>query len=292
MASDTASPPPGRLPAPRAASQAAGDEFERLVEIMRVLRSPAGCPWDRQQTLSSLAPFVIEEAHEVVDAIERDDLDGLRGEIGDLIFEGVFLAQLCADGGHFSVADALREVTGKLVRRHPHVFAQPTPGGFPDGDGVTTPEAVVEQWDAIKARERAASGKAQPGVLDGLPRSLPALLAAHQFGTRVAEVGFDWVAADDVVAKIDEEVDELRRAVRGEGQDRVEEELGDLLFSIANLARKLGVEPEAALRAANRKFERRFRALEARVEKTGATLRQLALDVLEEHWQAVKREVG
>jgi len=282
------SSPTGRLPAPLAASPAAADEFARLVEILRVLRSDEGCPWDREQSLRSLAPYVIEEAHEAVDAIERGDLDALRGEIGDVIFEGVFLAQLTSEEGRFSVADALHDVCEKLIRRHPHVFAQAGPGDAPSGEGIDTPEAVKEQWDVIKARERVAAGELPRATLDGIPRSLPALLAACEIGKRVAKVGFDWPGPGEVIDKVDEEVQELRRAVTGEGPDRVTEELGDLLFSVAQLARTLGVDAEAVLRVANRKFESRFRAVEARLSAEGRDVAAVPLADLERLWQEIK----
>jgi MazG family protein len=279
--------PAGRLVPPAADPPGTpAGEFARLVAIMRALRSPEGCPWDREQTLPSLAPFVLEEAHEVVDAIERGDVDDLRGEIGDLVFEGVFLAQVCADAGQFGIADSLRAIGDKLVRRHPHVFASPDATTA----DIRTPTEVVEQWEAIKARERAATSASHAGALDGIPRSLPALLAAHEISTRAAAVGFDWESAPDVLAKIEEEVAEVRAAITGETPERAAEEMGDLFFALANLSRKLGIEPEAALRAANRKFTARFRALEERVERRGARVPDLSLEELEQVWQEVKGE--
>ena len=226
-----------------------GAKFERLLDIMRALRAPGGCPWDREQTHASLRPFVLEETYEVLDAIDREDHAALRGEIGDLLFEGVFLAQLEADEGRFTVSDALREVTAKLIRRHPHVFGAVK--------GVTTPGKVLEQWEQIKSREKKQAG-AEQSVLRGMPKALPSLLGAHEIGTRAAAVGFEWAKTSDVVAKIEEEVAELKQAIDGEGSARVEEEMGDLLFAIANLSRRLGVEPESALRKANQKFTTRF----------------------------------
>jgi MazG family protein len=279
-------PPAGRLTPPAADAPAtAGGEFSRLVEIMRLLRSPAGCPWDREQTLASLAPFVLEEAHEVVDAIERGDLEDLRGEIGDLVFEGVFLAQLCAEDGRFDIADSIRHVADKLVRRHPHVFAA---SAREPSARIQSAGQVIEQWEAIKARERSDAAASVAGALDGIPRALPSLLAAHEIGTRAAAVGFDWEAATDVLAKIEEEVGELRRALAQDTPERAAEEMGDLLFALANLSRKLGIEPEAALRAANRKFMARFRAVEEAVERSGARMQDLALEQLERIWQQVK----
>jgi ATP diphosphatase len=265
--------------APRATARTPGREFQRLVDIMRRLRGDGGCPWDREQSLETLRPFVLEEAYEVVEAIDRKDHDDLRGEIGDLIFEGVFLAQIEADEGRFTVADSLRAITEKLVRRHPHVFGKTR--------GVDTPGRVLEQWEQIKAREQEAAGKTR-SVLRGLPRAQPALLRAHEIGTRVAAVGFDWPRAADVVDKIQEEVGELREAVAREGTTRVEEEMGDLLFSIANLARKLGIEPESALRKANDKFTGRFEALEQGLSAESRSVHDASLEELEAAWQQVK----
>jgi MazG family protein len=259
----------------------AGDAFQRLVDIMQRLRGPDGCPWDREQTLQSLRGFVLEETYEVLDAIDRADLDALRGEIGDLLFEGVFLAQIAADDGRFTVVDSLNAIVEKLVRRHPHVF-----GG---AAGVDTPGQVVEQWEQVKAREQQDAGRTR-SLLSGVPRAMPSLLRAHEIGTRVAAVGFDWAETGDVVDKIEEEVAELRDAVAREGLVRAEEEMGDLLFSMANLARKLGIEPESALRMANEKFTGRFARLERRFEGEGRSVHDATLDEMERAWQAVKEE--
>lgn len=246
---------------------------------MRTLRGPGGCPWDREQTLESLRGFVLEETYEVLDAIDRGDHAALAGEIGDLLFEGVFLAQIEADEGRFDVTASLDAITAKLIRRHPHIFGSRT--------GVTTPGQVVEQWEQIKSSEQREAGERR-SLLRGVPRAMPSLLRAHEIGTRVAAVGFDWAKVSDVVEKIDEEVDELRRAVGGEGRERIEEEMGDLLFSIANLARKLGVEPESALRKANEKFSSRFEALERRFEESGRSIHDATLEEMEEVWEQVK----
>jgi MazG family protein len=266
-------------PKPGARPPSAGREFQRLVDVMRRLRGPGGCPWDREQTLDTLRPFVLEETYEVLDAIDRQDHDDLRGEIGDLLFEGVFLAQIESDEGRFSVADSLREITAKLVRRHPHVFAS--------AKGVKTAGQVLEQWEQIKSREQSDAGT-QRSLLRGMPKALPSLLGAHEIGTRVAAVGFDWASTDDVVGKIEEEVAEVKEAIRGEGRARVEEEMGDLLFAIANLARKLGVEPESALRKANQKFSERFQALEQAFEAQGRSVHDASLDEMEAEWSRIK----
>jgi MazG family protein len=274
-----------------AASPAAAAEFLRLVQIMAALRSPQGCPWDREQTLGSLSQFVLEEAYEVVDAIERGDLDALREEIGDHIFEGVFLAQIAADAGSFTIADSLKAVSDKLVRRHPHVFR---------GDGqlhdeaskerAPTADAALSRWDSQKAQEKAAAGRTS-ATLGELPASLPALLRAYKLGKRAAGVGFDWVQAGDVVSKIEEEVAELRDTLASEpgNKDRAEEEMGDLLFAIANLSRKLGIEPEAALRHANQKFKARFESMEAAAASSGRRLQDMTLEDLETEWVQAKQ---
>ena len=257
----------------------AGREFQKLVDIMRRLRGPDGCPWDREQTLESLRGFVLEETYEVLDAIDRGDHETLRGEIGDLIFEGVFLARIAEDEGRHTVADSLRAITDKLIRRHPHVFGETA--------GVDTPGKVVEQWEQIKAREQKDAGTPR-SVLTGVPRAMPSLLRAYEIGTRVAAVGFDWEKAADVMDKIEEEVAELRRAVGGEGRERAEEEMGDLLFAIANLARKLGIEPESALRKANEKFSARFEALERHLEREGRSVHDATLEEMEAAWGKIK----
>ena len=249
---------------------------------MRTLRSPGGCAWDREQTLASLRPFVLEEAYEVVDAIDRGDLAGLEEEIGDLVLEAVFLAQVAHEQDAFEIRDALDAVCAKLVRRHPHVFG--------DGDGDASPLTAADvkrQWEAIKADERAAAGR-QPSALGEIPESLPALLRAFRIGKRAATVGFDWTAPGEVEAKVDEELGELR-AARAEGSPRdVEEELGDVLFAVANLARHLDVDPEAALRAANRKFSARFRTLEQRFRDRGVALRDASPAEMDAEWRRIK----
>src|SRR4051794_13877163 len=259
----------------------AGREFQNLVDIMARLRGPNGCPWDREQTIQSLRGFVLEETYEVLDAIDRADHDALKGEIGDLLFEGVFLAQVEADEGRFTVADSLRAISDKLIRRHPHIFGS-------TASHVRTAGQVVEQWEQIKAREQKDAGERR-SLLRGVPASLPSLLRAHEIGTRVAAVGFDWANTTDVVDKIEEEVAELRRALDSEGHERAEEEMGDLLFSIANLARKLGIEPESALRQANAKFSKRFETLERAFETQGRSVHGASLPEMEAEWAKAKK---
>jgi MazG family protein len=266
----------------------AAEEFTRLIEIMATLRGPSGCPWDREQTIDSLKPFVLEETYEVLAAIDRHDHTDLCEELGDFVFEAVFLAQLEHEAGHFEIADSLKMAADKLVRRHPHVFAT-------DSAKLDSAGEVRAQWEEIKKQERGGQGKPQT-LLSGIAAALPALLRAYHVGTRAASVGFDWAHADDVMAKIREEVEELG-AVAGEGQaaagvdqDRAEEEMGDLLFAIANLARKLGIEPETALRKANDKFTRRFEAMERSITGSGRTMRGMAPSELEQEWQRIKAQ--
>jgi MazG family protein len=277
-------PAPTHVPPP--AGTTPGEALDALVALMRILRGPTGCPWDREQTLDTLLPFVLEEAHEVVEAAERRDMDELKGEIGDLMFEGVFLAQLTAETGAFTITDALHDVRAKLVRRHPHVFA-------PDAGtaAVTTPQAVLTQWDAIKVAERAEKGRERTSHIDGVPEGLPALLRAARISTKAAKVGFEWTTPEDVLAKVDEELAEVREALAEGDATHLAEEIGDLLFIVANLSRKVGQDPEALLRAANRKFATRFRAMEARLAAAGTPVGSDAatLDVMEAAWQAGKR---
>jgi len=265
----------------------AAREFTRLVEIMATLRGPDGCPWDREQTIDSLKPFVLEETYEVLEAIDRHDHAALREELGDFVFEAVFLAQLEAEARQFSIADSLQRVADKLVRRHPHVFER--------GEGeapLGTARQVRTRWEEIKAQERASDPKPKT-LLSGIAPALPALLRAYHIGTRAASVGFDWTTPGDIVDKIQEEVDELREVVEAEetvDRARAEEEMGDLLFSIANLSRKLGIEPKTALRKASDKFTKRFEALEKSVNESGRAMKDLTLEELEADWQVAKRQ--
>ena len=260
---------------------------------MAQLRSARGCPWDRRQTLQTLRPFLLEETYEALDAIDRRDLDDLRGELGDVLFQCVFQSQIAAERRAFDAGDSLQSIIDKLIRRHPHVFQQDgrlLPRRVAERSGVRTPERVLQRWESLKAGEQKAAGRT-PRVLSGVPRALPALLRAHEIGARVAAVGFDWPDATGVIDKIDEELAELRDAT-GRSRRLTEEEFGDLLFSIANLARRLGLDPEAALRQANDKFTKRFDALEADFERRGRTLHGAPLAELEAAWQVVKRRAS
>ena len=270
-------------------TQSAGSKFERLVEIMRRLRAPDGCPWDREQTPASLRPFVLEETYEVLEAIESGTPAQLCEELGDFLFEAVFLAQMSEENGDFTVGDAIDAICDKLVRRHPHVFARD------DDDAPLTSNQVIEKWETLKAREREAAGlpvKKQKTTLGGVPKTLPSLLRAYEISARAAAVGFDWAKAGDVLDKIDEEVAEVRREVESGAtgpMSRAEEEMGDLLFAITNLSRKLGVEPEAALRRANEKFTTRFDAVERALIERGRSLSEASLEEMEAEWEQVKK---
>src|SRR5262245_30317109 len=269
-----------------------GARFERLVEIMRRLRAPDGCPWDREQTPASLRPFVLEETYEVLEAIESGSPAHLCEELGDFLFEAVFLAQMSHEAGHFTIGDAIDGICDKLVRRHPHVFARA------DGDVPLTSNQVIEKWETLKAREREAAdlpGKKRKTTLGGVPKTLPSLLRAYEISARAAAVGFDWAKADDVLDKIEEEVAEVRHEVESGATgdlSRAEEEMGDLLFAITNLSRKLGVEPEAALRRANEKFTARFDAMENSFTSRGQSLSGATLEEMETEWRQVKHAQG
>ena len=267
----------------RGDSSEAAARFQQLVEIMRTLRSEHGCAWDKQQTLQTLRPFVLEETYELLDALDRGDHDALKHELGDFLFEAVFLAQICDEEGRFSIADSIQSIAEKLIRRHPHIFDA-------DGKASLTPQQVKQQWEEIKAKERTDAGEPDKTVLSGVPRSMPSLLRAYELSTRAAQVGFDWARTEDVLDKADEEMRELRDAVKtmGAKSPEAEEEFGDLLFSLVNVARKLGIEPEAALRVANDKFQRRFDNVERQVVASGKKFRDMTLDELEAKWQVAK----
>ena len=268
----------------------AAAEFTRLIEIMATLRGPDGCPWDREQTIDTLKPFILEETYEVLEAIDGHNHAALCEELGDFVFEAVFVAQLEAEAGYFTIAEAVKSAADKLVRRHPHVFKRD------EGEAaLDTPGQVRTRWEEIKAEERSAQGgdakAAKPkSLLGGLAPTLPALLRAFHISTRAASVGFDWAGAGDVVEKMQEELDEIRAVVKEGAIDpeRAEEEMGDLLFTIANLSRKLGIEPETALRKANDKFTKRFGILEQSVAASGRAMKDMTLEEFETEWRRVK----
>ena len=252
----------------------------RLLEIMRALRDPVkGCPWDIEQDFASIAPYTIEEAYEVADAIEREDWDELRGELGDLLFQSVFHAQMASERGMFDFNDVADTMSDKMVSRHPHVFGSES--------NAKTAEQQTSDWEVIKAAERA--GKAQDGTLDGVAVGLPALLRAKKLQKRAARVGFDWPSTDQVLDKIIEESAELIEARDTLSAAEMEEEFGDLLFVMVNLGRHLGLEAETALRGANAKFTRRFESIERALAKVGKTPEQSNLEEMDALWDEAKR---
>ncbi|MEO6395005.1 MAG: nucleoside triphosphate pyrophosphohydrolase [Devosia sp.] len=256
-------------------------DISRLIEIMAALRNPdGGCPWDLEQDFSTIRNYTIEEAYEVADAIERNDFDDLRDELGDLLLQPVYHAQMAAERGLFEFGDVVEAITTKLIRRHPHVFGE---------DAAKNADGAKARWDEIKAAERAgkaaAKGTAPLSILDDVPKVLPSLARADKLTRRAAEVGFDWPDVPAVVEKVREELDEVLSAADDASR---QEEIGDLLFAVANLARKLGVDPEAALRDANLKFNRRFSHVEARAAADGVPLAEAGLERLDGYWNEVR----
>lgn len=255
-----------------------------LLRIMARLRDPdGGCPWDVEQDFASIAPYTIEEAYEVADAIEQNDMESLKGELGDLLLQVVFHAQMAAEAGHFDYADVVHGISEKMVVRHPHVF----------GDvSVEDADAQTRAWEDQKAAERAKKAEAEgrtPSVLDDVARGLPALMRAEKLQKRAARVGFDWPTAEPVFDKVREELDEVHEVIEAGGDpDKLEDELGDLLFTCVNLARKLGADPETALRRTISKFERRFRAVEDMAAHDGKTMKDYDIDGLEAMWVKAK----
>ncbi|RKX29214.1 MAG: nucleoside triphosphate pyrophosphohydrolase [Candidatus Zixiibacteriota bacterium] len=248
--------------------------FERLTALMALLRSSEGCSWDRKQTHLSLLPYLIEETYEVIEAVESEDFTALREEIGDLLCQVVFHAQLASEEGHFVLDDSVTQLVEKLIARHPHVF----------GDKKElTPKEVSDQWEQIKID----SGE-KKSVLGGVPSSMPALTMAYRIGEKAAGVGFDWNTAAEVVEKLDEEIAEIKDAFSSDDTDQALEEIGDLLFATASLSRKLGTDPELILKKALKKFRQRFEALEQHIRKSGQRFQDLNLDQLEAIWQEIK----
>ena len=273
----------GPGPVEKSSLPSSGDPFRDLVELMARLRDPTGgCPWDLEQTFATIAPYTIEEAYEVADAIARNDMGELQGELGDLLFQSVFHARMAEEAGHFTIDDVVRGLVAKMVDRHPHVFG-----------GATIADAAAQTgaWEAMKAAERAAKAVDGPAsALDGVALGLPALMRAEKLAKRAARVGFDWPSPEPVFHKLQEEIGELEEAIAKPERDQahVAEELGDILFVVANLCRKLNVDPEEALRAANSKFGKRFRAMEALAQERGQDFAALTLDEQEALWSAVK----
>lgn len=257
-------------------------DFDDLLEIMKRLRTPeTGCAWDLEQSFETIAPYTIEEAYEVGDAIERGDMNDLSDELGDLLLQVVFHAQIASDEGHFSIADVTQAISEKMVRRHPHVFGE--------AEQKTSAQQVAN-WESIKAAERADKSENDSSALAGVARALPALMRAEKLQKRAARTGFDWIDPRDILNKLDEEKAEIEDALASQDQQHIEEEIGDLLFVAANLARRLKVDPEIALRKANAKFERRFRGMESLAANEDLDFSSLSLDQQESFWQRVKKQ--
>ena len=260
----------------------AENNIERLKDIMAALRAPeTGCPWDIEQSFETIAPYTIEEAYEVADAIALGDMDDLRDELGDLLLQVIFHSQMAEEKKHFNFEDVAGAISDKMIRRHPHVF------GDEDAD---TPKAVRISWEETKAQERKEKGQTK-SALDGVASALPALLRAEKLTKRAARVGFDWTEADDIFAKIEEEIGELRTEINANSpKERLKDELGDLLFCMANLARHLDIDPEESLRHANDKFSRRFKGMEDILSKQGKVISGKSLNAMEALWQKVKSQ--
>nr|WP_070959447.1 nucleoside triphosphate pyrophosphohydrolase [Hyphomonas sp. Mor2] len=256
-------------------------DFDDLLEIMKRLRTPeTGCAWDLEQSFETIAPYTIEEAYEVGDAIERGDMRDLSDELGDLLLQVVFHAQIASDEGHFSIKDVTQAISEKMVRRHPHVFGE---------DAQKTSAQQVANWESIKAEEREAKIESDSSALAGVALALPALMRAEKLQKRAARTGFDWINPQDILDKLDEERAEIEEAMQAQSPEHIEEEIGDLLFVVANLARRLKVDPEIALRKANSKFERRFRGMESLASDRKIDFSSLSLDEQEALWVQVKK---
>jgi tetrapyrrole methylase family protein/MazG family protein len=252
-------------------------KFYDLVEIMARLRGPDGCPWDLAQKLRDLRPFIMEEAMEVIDAIDSGDRQSVSEELGDLLFEIVFAARILSEEGVCEIDDIITSIADKMVERHPHIFGDKT---------LTTPEEVNRSWEEIKAKKRGGDS-----VLDGVSENLSALVVAEKFGRRAHEIGFDWDRPEDVIAKLEEEVEELSEAIQNNDPAGMEDEIGDMLFTMVNISRFVGVNPELALKKTNRKFSERFRHMEKNTVRSGRSFRTMSIDEMERLWQNAKEEL-
>ncbi|MDX9714822.1 MAG: nucleoside triphosphate pyrophosphohydrolase [Dissulfurispiraceae bacterium] len=251
------------------------ENFKKLVEIMTVLRSESGCPWDKEQTRESLTPFLVEETYEVLDAIESGIPDQIKEELGDLLFQIIFHCQVAKEKGEFDINDVMEVISKKMIHRHPHVFGNET---------FDTSEEVLKQWEERKKEE----GKHRDSILEGIPNQMPSLLRAHRVQSRAARVGFDWEKREDVVKKLDEEIAEFKEALNSQDQSAMQDELGDLFFSLVNIARYIDVNPEEALRKTISKFIRRFRYIEMRAADMGRKLSDMSLQEMDILWNEAK----
>ncbi|MFO7890267.1 MAG: nucleoside triphosphate pyrophosphohydrolase [bacterium] len=252
-----------------------GDAFKKLVEIMKKLRSNGGCPWDQEQTHQSLKPYLLEESYEVIESIDNHDTESLKEELGDLLLQPIFHAQIAQDNGDFSIVDVIESINKKLIRRHPHVF---------DNTEINTSEEQKIHWERIKKQEGKKS------VLDGVPKTMPALTRAHRIQQKAATVGFDWDTADQVWEKIREEMEELKTAIDSNDQNNIFEEYGDLLFALVNLSRFLRLDPEDALRSASGKFCKRFKKVEKTYDSTGEDIKKATLEEMDKIWNKIKKD--
>lgn len=266
-----------------------GAKFEKLVDIMATLRGPNGCPWDKQQDFNSLKPMLVEEVYEVLEAVENNDPEGLSEELGDLLLHVVFNAQLGKEAGTFDIDTVIQKISQKLVRRHPHVFGD---------ESASTAEEVIKNWETIKAQEKAEKLKSrtpeQRSLLEGIPSKLPAIHEAHQISSRAARVGFDWRDVEGIFDKLQEEVQELKDVLSGDDErhrEKLEDEIGDMLFVIVNIARYLKIDSESALKRANRKFKSRFQYMETELANQGKTLEAASLEEMEALWQKAKTQL-
>ncbi len=253
-----------------------GMNFDRLVKIMEDLRAEGGCPWDREQTRQSLKPFLIEEAYELLEAIEEDDPEKIKEELGDLLFQIVFHARIAEERGEFDIRDVIDAVSEKMLTRHPHVFG---------AERLRTAEEVLDKWEEHKRQE----GKLKESVLEGIPKDLPSLLKAHRVQERASRVGFDWNKAEDVLEKVESEFGEFKTALKMGDAETMEEELGDILFTIVNLARFVGINPDQALRKTTAKFVRRFTRMEEQARKKGRALSGSSIEEMDRMWEEAKR---
>ncbi|HYK90677.1 MAG TPA: nucleoside triphosphate pyrophosphohydrolase [Acidobacteriota bacterium] len=260
-------------------------DIQKLVDLVERLRGENGCPWDREQTRESLKPMLIEEAYEVLDALDSASPSELKEELGDLLFQVVFHAQIAREKGEFHLADIIDRLHEKMIRRHPHVFG---------GADLRTAQDVLRNWEDIKAAEKGVESSSQPesqkSLLDGIPSNLPALHQAYQMTAKASRVGFDWTRLEDIIAKLEEEIAELREACGWRENGKLADEVGDLLFVVVNVARFLGIDPETALRRTNRKFNRRFRYVESEIKRRGLEMKNTPLSEMDALWEEAKEK--
>jgi len=251
--------------------------FRQLVELMAALRGPEGCPWDRKQTPESLKPFLVEECYEVIDALDEGQPDKIKEELGDLLFQIIFHARIAEEAGQFSMRDVITAIQEKMTRRHPHVFGD---------EKLFTDKEVLANWEEIKKKEKGHEDR--KSILEGVPKELPSLLRAHRLQERAARVGFDWNHLNEALPKLDEEITEFKESLKEENAGKIEEELGDLFFTLVNISRFLGVNPDEALRKTISKFIHRFRYIEEHAENAGRSLNDMTLDEMDKLWQEAK----